>query len=129
MKTKLAIIAALLVCIPAWAKIDISVGIGIPIAPVVVQEQQEPPAMTEDPPVVFIEPEIYVVPNSHQEIFFTHGFYWTERGGYWYQRSKNHKRWNRADRVPEKLVKMHGHYRDYHDNDFQEKHHHHHNDE
>jgi hypothetical protein len=57
---------------------------------------------TAPPPVVEVSPGVQVVEDGNDEIFFTNGRYWVERGGVWYVARDYHERWRVANvqRVP-----------------------------
>jgi hypothetical protein len=47
-------------------------------------------AFYEPPPLIYIEPGVYVVRDSPYPVYFVNGYYWTYHGGAWYQAA----RWN-----------------------------------
>ncbi len=45
------------------------------------------------PPLVVVQPGVQVVQDYDEEIFFTGGFYWVRRDGYWYRAVDPRARW------------------------------------
>jgi len=69
-----------------------------------------------NPPLVVVQPGIQVVENWDEEVFFTGGFYWVRRDGYWYRAPSPRATWVyvEAHRVPPGLVRIPpGHYKHY----------------
>ncbi len=69
---KLAFAAALaLSLLPAAARAQVSmqISVGLPVAP----------------PLVVVQPGIQVVEDWDEEVFYTGGYYWVRRDGYWYR--------------------------------------------
>lgn len=65
------------------------------------------------PPLVHVEPDIYVVENVGAAIYFVGGAYWQFRGGRWYSASYWNAPWVHVDfgRVPRVVVhRPHNHY-------------------
>jgi hypothetical protein len=54
---------------PSRAQVEMSVEIGLPVAP----------------PLVVVQPGIQVVENAGEEVFFVNGWYWCRRGDFWYR--------------------------------------------
>lgn len=53
----------------ARAQVDVRIQVGLPVAP----------------PLLVVQPGIQVVEDWHEEVFFTRGYYWVRRDGYWYR--------------------------------------------
>ena len=53
----------------ARAQVDVRIQLGLPVAP----------------PLVVVQPGIQVVENHEDEVFYTRGWYWARRDGYWYR--------------------------------------------
>ncbi|MDQ3365132.1 MAG: hypothetical protein M3680_06865 [Myxococcota bacterium] len=54
-------------------------------------------ATVTTPNLVYIEPEVQVIADYHEPVFYTDSYYWRYEGGTWY-RSNNHVRgWVRVD--------------------------------
>ncbi len=54
-------------------------------------------ATVTTPNLVYIEPEVQVIADYHEPVFYTDSFYWRYEGGTWY-RSNNHARgWVRVE--------------------------------
>jgi hypothetical protein len=70
------------------------------------------------PPVVEVQPNVYVVPDRDDEVFFVDGWYWTRwNDGRWYRCRDGRGRWVNVAQpaVPVTLVRMPpGHYRHHH---------------
>jgi hypothetical protein len=68
---KIALAVAVMFGLPALAgaQTSVSINIGLPIAP---------------PRLVVVSPGIQVVPEFHEEVFFSDGFYWVRRDQVWY---------------------------------------------
>ena len=69
-----------------------------------------------NPPLVVVQPGIQVVENWDEEVFFTAGFYWVRRDGYWYRAPSPRANWVFVEprHVPPGLVRMPpGHYKHY----------------
>ncbi len=69
------------------------------------------------PPLVVVQPGVQVVQDYDEEIFFTGGYYWVRRDGYWYRAVDPRARWYyvRPVAVPGALVRMPpGQYRHWH---------------
>ena len=82
-------------------------------AQVAVQIQVGIPA---NPPMVVVQPGIQVVENWNEEVFFTGGYYWVRRDGYWYRAPSPRATWVYVEpyRVPPGLTRLPpGHYRHY----------------
>lgn len=47
----------------------------------------EEPAVVDDGRVVYVSPGVWVVENYDAPVFYSDGFYWERRGGYWYRSS------------------------------------------
>lgn len=45
------------------------------------------------PPLVVVQPGVQVVQDYDEEIFFSGGFYWVRRDGYWYRAADPRARW------------------------------------
>jgi len=71
-------------------------------------------ALPAAPPLVVVQPGVQVVENQDEEIFFSNGWYWVERDGYWY-RARNPRSafvFVESRRVPVAIVRLpRGHYR------------------
>jgi hypothetical protein len=82
---KLILAMALLFC-PAVASAQVVVRFG----------------WTAPPPLIEVSPGVQVVEDGGDEIFYTNGRYWVERGGRWYWSKDYHENWRFADvgRVP-----------------------------
>jgi hypothetical protein len=66
------------------------------------------------PPLVEIQPGVRVVQDFDQEVFFTNGYYWSQRDGNWYRTRDHRGTWNyvRPERAPVALTRLErGHYR------------------
>ncbi len=59
----------------AWARVNVSVNIGVPVAPVVVPASPEVVLIPGTP--------VYYVPEVSFDLFFTDGYWWTARDGRW----------------------------------------------
>ena len=60
------------------------------------------------PPLVQIQPGVRVVQDLDEEVFFTNGYYWTQRDGNWYRARDHRGTWNyvRAERAPTGLTHL-----------------------
>jgi hypothetical protein len=80
------------------AQVDMQIHVGLPVAP----------------PLVVVQPGIQVVEDWNEEVFFTRGYYWVQRDGYWYRaRSpRAHFVYVEPRYVPAAIVRMPpGHYK------------------
>lgn len=69
------------------------------------------------PPLVVVQPGVQVVQDYGEEIFFSGGYYWVRRDGYWYRAADPRARWYyvRPAAVPVAIARMPpGHYRHWH---------------
>ncbi len=69
------------------------------------------------PPLVVVQPGVQVVQDYDEEIFFSGGFYWVQRDGYWYRARDPRARWYyvRPAYVPVAIARMPpGQYRHWH---------------
>ncbi len=100
-KLMLAALAALTLSpAPAPAQVGVQIHVNIPVTP----------------PLVVVQPGIQVVENWDEEVFFTGGFYWVRRDGYWYRAPSPRATWVYVEphRVPPGLTRMPpGHYKHY----------------
>lgn len=87
-----AIAASLFLPVPAPAQVGVQIHVNIPV----------------NPPLVVVQPGIQVVENWDEEVFYTGGFYWVHRDGYWYRATSPRARWVYVEprRVPPGLVRM-----------------------
>ena len=101
-KTMLAALAALALSpSPAPAQVGVQIQVNIPV----------------NPPLVVVQPGIQVVENWDEEVFFTGGYYWVRRDGYWYRASSPRATWVYVEphHVPPGLTRLPpGHYKHYH---------------
>ena len=74
------------------AQVDVRIDIGLPVAP----------------PLVVVQPGIQVVEDWNEEVFFTRGYYWVQRDGYWYRARTPRARFVHVEPryVPVAIVKM-----------------------
>jgi hypothetical protein len=89
----LAAIAALMFLpIPAPAQVGVQIHVNIPV----------------NPPLVVVQPGIQVVEDYDEEVFYTGGFYWVRRDGYWYRTTSPRGGWVYVEprRVPPGLQRM-----------------------
>lgn len=100
-KLMLAAVAALMLSPTlAPAQVGVQIRVNIPV----------------NPPLVVVQPGIQVVEDWDEEVFFTGGYYWVQRDGYWYRASSPRAAWVYVEprRVPPGLVRIPpGHYRHY----------------
>jgi len=85
----------------AQAQVRLSINIGLPVAP----------------PLVQVQPGIQVVEGFGEEVFFSGGWYWCRRPDGWYRAASPRAPfgWVDARRVPSALVRMPaGRYRNWH---------------
>ncbi len=71
-------------------------------------------ALPTRPPLVTVQPGIQVVENWDEEVFYTGGYYWVRRDGYWYRATGPRARFAYVEprRVPPGLERIPpGHYR------------------
>jgi hypothetical protein len=110
-------LAALAAPAAASAQAQVSLQISLPVlAPVVVEHvRPEPPPVVvvehlraEPPPLVLVEPDLRVVPNFHEEVFFVGDCYWLRRGDSWYRARDHRARFTRVDHrwVPHTLARV-----------------------
>lgn len=102
MKTLMLAAAAALTLLPATAtaQVGVQIHVNIPV----------------NPPLVVVQPGIQVVENWDEEVFFTGGFYWVRRDGYWYRAPSPRATWVYVEprHVPPGLVRIPpGHYKHY----------------
>ncbi len=62
-------LASSLLPLTARAQVEMSISVGLPVAP----------------PLVVVQPGVQVVENYPEEVFFVGGWYWCRRGPYWYR--------------------------------------------
>ncbi|MHB8878651.1 MAG: hypothetical protein ACYC8T_33545 [Myxococcaceae bacterium] len=102
MKTRLpCLLAVLTLASPALAQIQIN----IPLPSIHFEVA---------PPLVIVAPGIQVVPDYHEEVFFTDGWYWYRQEDRWYQARDYRGGWVVVEhkRVPPGLTRMPpGHYK------------------
>ncbi len=82
----------------ASAQVGVHIDVGLPAAP----------------PLVVVQPGIQVVEDWHEEVFYTRGWYWVRRDGYWYRARAPRATFVYVEprRVPVALVRMPpGHYK------------------
>lgn len=88
-----------LVPAPARAQVEMSIHIGLPVAP----------------PLVVVQPGLQVVENHGEEVFFVDGWYWCRRGDRWYRARGTRAAFMYVEprRVPYRLAYLPppGHYR------------------
>lgn len=98
---RLALVFALaLSMLPAAARaqVGVHIDVGLPVAP----------------PLVVVQPGVQVVEDWHEEVFFTSGWYWVRRDGYWYRARSPRAQFVYVEprRVPVALVRSPpGHYK------------------
>ena len=66
------------------------------------------------PPLVVVQPGVQVVENQDEEVFYSNGWYWVQRDGYWYRARNPRSAFVFVDRrrVPVAVVHLPpGHYR------------------
>ncbi len=87
-----AIAASLFLPAPAPAQVGVQIHVNVPV----------------NPPMVVVQPGIQVVEDWDEEVFYTGGFYWVRRDGYWYRTTSPRARWVYVEprRVPPGLVRM-----------------------
>ncbi len=101
MKRLILCLAFALSLLPATARaqVEMSIQIGLPVAP----------------PMVVVQPGIQVVENQDEEVFFVGGWYWCRRGDYWYRARSPRASFAYVEpqRVPYRLAYLPppGHYR------------------
>lgn len=77
-KLMLAALAALALSpSPAPAQVGVQISVNIPV----------------NPPLVVVQPGIQVVEDWDEEVFFTGGYYWVRRNGYWYRAPSPRATW------------------------------------
>jgi hypothetical protein len=107
MKTTIVGLAfAVLLLVPAGARAQLHIDIGV--------------QFTGPPPLVLVSPEVQVVPEIEEEVFFVSGFYWVRQGEGWYRAKHCCRAWYpvRPHVVPAALVRIPpGHYRHYYRDD------------
>ncbi len=63
-------------------------------------------ASVTTPELVYIEPEVQVIVDYHEPVFYTDNYYWRYESGVWY-RSDNHVRgWVRFEAIPPRLRRI-----------------------
>src|SRR3954463_12577262 len=71
-------------------------------------------ALPAAPPLVVVQPGVQVVADQDEEVFYSNGWYWVQRDGYWY-RARNPRTgflFVEHRRVPVAVVRLPpGHYR------------------
>lgn len=102
MKTFMLAIVAALMLLPdrAPAQVGVQIHVNVPV----------------NPPLVVVQPGIQVVENWDEEVFFTGGYYWVCRNGYWYRASSPRARWVYVEHrhVPPGVARLPpGHYKHY----------------
>jgi hypothetical protein len=101
---RLALVFALaLSTVPAaaGAQVGVHIDVGLPVAP----------------PLVVVQPGVQVVEDWNEEVFFTRGYYWVQRDGYWYRARgpRAHFVYVEPRYVPAAIVRMPpGHYKHWH---------------
>lgn len=85
--------------------IDTSVQVGVAPAPVVVTT----------PDLVTISPDVQVIADYHEPVFFTGGFYWRESNNGWYRSNYHDRGWSYQSQVPYRVrnIDNRGSYRNY----------------
>jgi hypothetical protein len=71
-------------------------------------------ALPAAPPLVVVKPGVQVVENQDEEVFFSNGWYWVQRDGYWYRARNPRSAFVSVERrrVPVAIVRLPpGHYR------------------
>ena len=98
---RLALALALALSLPpaaARAQVGVHIDVGLPAAP----------------PLVVVQPGIQVVEDWNEEVFYTRGWYWARRDGYWYRARTPRANFVYVEprRVPVALVRIPpGHYK------------------
>ncbi len=87
-----AIAASMFLPAPAPAQVGVQIHVNVPV----------------NPPLVVVQPGIQVVEDWDEEVFYTGGFYWVHRDGYWYRATSPRARWVYVEprRVPPGLMRM-----------------------
>ena len=77
--------------VPTMSGVDVGVTISLP-----------PLIVFAAPPEVVVIPEtyVYVVPDSHEEIYFYNGWWWRPWEGRWYRSRHYDSGWGYYQRVP-----------------------------
>jgi hypothetical protein len=78
---------------PMTAKAEVDVDINVSLPPLV--SFSAPPAM-----VVLPETNVYVVPDSNEDIFFSEGWWWRPWKGRWYRSRNYNSGWHHYRNVP-----------------------------
>src|SRR5207248_11080075 len=71
-------------------------------------------ALPAAPPLVVVQPGVQVVENQDEEVFYSSGWYWVQRDGYWYRARNPRSAFVLVERhrVPVAIVRLPpGHYR------------------
>ena len=65
-------------------------------------------AVPAAPSLVVVQPGVQVVENQDEEIFFSNGWYWVQRDGYWYRARNPHSAFVFVEyrRVPGAIVRL-----------------------
>lgn len=98
-------VVLLLPPLPANAQINVQVAIPVPTLDVQVGA-----------PLVYVAPDVWVLPDSDDEVFYSGGWYWSRRDGYWFRSHGRQSGWVvvQEPRVPRRLIHMApGQYRRY----------------
>ena len=61
-------------------------------------------AYVEGPSLAYVGPDLYVVADYDEPVFYTDGSYWLYRGGYWYRSGSYDSGWVIAGRVPARVA-------------------------
>lgn len=99
-------LATLAAPVPAAAQLHVQVGVAVPQFHVEVGA-----------PLVYVEPGVWVLPDSQEEVFYNDGWYWARNDGHWHRSRGRHSGWVAVDEgyVPRPLMRMApGRYRSYH---------------
>jgi len=95
----------------AHAQVEMSISVGLPVAP----------------PLVVVQPGVQVVENYDEEVFFVGGWYWCRRDDHWYRTRRPHASFVYVERgyVPTRLAYLPppGHYRHWRREQAREDHH------
>jgi hypothetical protein len=72
-----------------------------------VQGQVRSSAYVSTPELVLVEPGVYVVADYSQPVFYTDGYYWLYRDGYWLRSYTYSGSWVRVRGVPYHVRRIH----------------------
>jgi hypothetical protein len=101
----LAVIGAFLAA-PAFAEMNVNIGIGIPIGPAPVVVYQAAPEV-----VVIPGSPVYYAPGLNVDVFFYGGYWWAPNGGLWFRANTYNGPWTGIRKPPVYITNMPRDYR------------------